>query len=180
LSAFERSHWAAGKIRRMRNSFIGVPSRIAFFVCGMISISLGTVYRALLRLDLGSKRSWSAFSAVLMLVGVLGVVIALLPGTWVRKALRVEPTEHSLLPIKMMGTCAAASYLAMVGLSVASHNWRPSPELVFSICPACALAITVDPSPPTVLLLLAPLSAAVYGALGGELGYLSLLLRRNG
>jgi len=169
----------AGKIRRMRNSFIGVPSRIAFFVCGTISLALGRVYRSLVGLDRASQGSWSVFSAILMVVGGLAVLLAVLPGSWITKALRVESTEHSLVPIKMMGAFAAASYLLIVGLSVASRSWRPSPEFVFSVCPACALTITVDPSLSTVLLFLAPFSAAAYGALGGELGYLSVVLHKN-
>jgi hypothetical protein len=146
----------------------------------MICLALGRVYRALLGLDRASQGSWSVFSAILMLVGGLAILVALLPGSWITKVSRVESTGHSLVPIKMMGAFAVASYLVIVGLSVASHSWRPSPEFVFSICPACALTLTVDPSLSTVLLFLAPMSAAVYGALGGELGYLSVLLHRNG
>jgi hypothetical protein len=164
----------------MRNSFIGIPSRIAFFLCGMISLALGRVYRSLVGLDRASQGSWTVFSAILMVVGGLAVLVAVLPASWITKALRVESTKHSLVPIKMMGAFAAASYLVIVGLSVASRGWRPGPEFVFSVCPACALTITVDPSLSTVLLFLAPLSAAAYGALGGELGYLSVVLRKNG
>ena len=146
----------------------------------MISLALGRVYRSLLGLDRGSQGSWSVFSAILMVVGGLALLMAVLPGSWIPKALRVESTEHSWVPIKMMGAFAAASYLAIVGLSLGSHSWRPSPEYVFSVCPACALTITVDPSLSTILLFLAPFSAAAYGALGGELGYLYVVLHKDG
>jgi hypothetical protein len=164
----------------MRNRFIGIPSRIAFFLCGMVSLALGRAYRALIGLDSAAQGSWSVLSVVLMLVGVLAVLVALLPGSWITKALRLKSTGQSLIPIKMMGVFAAASYFIIVGLTLASDSWRPSPELVFSVCPACALTITVDPSLQTVLLLLAPLSAAVYGALGGTLGCLCVVLQKNG
>lgn len=180
------SDGTAGKIRRMRNSFIGIPSRIAFLLCGIISLALGRVYRSLVGLDRASEGSWSVFWAILMAVGGLAVLLAILPGSWISKALRVESTKHSLVPIKMMGAFAAASYLiiaglsfGIVGFSVASLGSRLSPEFVFSVCPACALRITVQPSLSTVLLFLAPLSAAPYGALGGELGYLSVVLHKN-
>ena len=160
----------------MRNSFIGIAFRIAFFLCGIISLTLGRVYRSLVGLDPASQGSWSVFSVILMVVGGLAVLVAVLPGSWITRA----SSEHSSVPVKMMGAFAAASYLVIVVLSVGSHSWRPRPEFVFSVCPACALTITVDPSLSTVLLFLAPLSAAAYGALGGELGYLSVILRKNG
>ena len=170
----------------MRNSVIGIPSRIAFFLCGIISLDLGRVYRSLVGLDRASQGSWPVFAAILMVVGGLAVLLAVLPGSWIKKALRVESTEYSLVPIKMMGAFAAASYLiivalsvSIVGLSVASQGQRLSPEFVFSVCPACAFTITVNPSLSTVLMFLAPLSAAPYGALGGELAYLSVVLRKN-
>jgi hypothetical protein len=42
--------------------------------------------------------------------------------------------------------------------------------LVYSLCPACVLTITVDPSLPTILFVLAPLNALVFGAVGGVIG----------
>ena len=146
----------------------------------MVSLALGRVYRALIGLDRAAQGSWSVFSVILMLVGVIAVFVALLPGSWITRALRPKSTGPSLAPIKMMGFFAATSYLVIVGLTLASHSWSPTPELVFSVCPACALTITADPSPQTVLLLLAPLSAAVYGALGGTLGCLFVVLQKHG
>ena len=71
------------------------------------------------------------------------------------------------------------SYLLPAGFYFAPHGWHPSPQLVFSVCPACALTITVDPSLGTFLLLLAPLNAAVYGSLGAALGYVLVILRKG-
>ena len=79
----------------------------------------------------------------------------------------------------MLAGFAVVSYLVIVGLHFAPHIWRPSPQLVFSVCPACALTITVDPSIGGALLFLAPLSAAVYGSIGAVLGYVSVVIRKG-
>jgi len=138
------------------------------------------MYIALRGLGPASHGSWSLFSAVLMVVGVSAILIALLPAAWVQKTRKMEPGEPLSLPIKMLAGFAVVSYLVIVGLSVAPHSWHSSPQFVFSICPACALTITVDPSFGTVLLVLAPFSAAVYGSLGGVFGYISVVLRKRG
>lgn len=115
-----------------------------------------------------------------MVVGGFAVFIALLPGSWVEKACKIEPGNHWLLPIEMLAGFAVVSYLVDVGLFFAPYTWLRSPKVVFAVCPACALSITVDPSLGTVLLGLAPLSAAVYGSLGAVLGYTSVILRKRG
>lgn len=123
--------------------------------------------------------SWSLFSAALMVVGVSTVLIALLPGSWVQKWRKSELGKPSSLPIKMFGGFAVVSYLVVVGLYFPSQGWNPSPQFVFSVCPACVLTITADPSIGPVLLGLAPLSAAVYGSLGAVLGYISVVFRNG-
>ena len=175
-SAIRTQTRAAARIPRMASRLIGIPSRVAFFVCGLISVSLSRMYLALRGLDPVSQGSWSLFSVALMVVGGFAVFMALLPGSWVQRACKIELGKPSLVPIKMLVGFAVVSYLVVVGLSFAPHSWQPSPQFVFSVCPACALTVTVDPSLGTVLLGLAPLSAAVYGSLGAVLGYLSVVL----
>lgn len=165
-------------IPRMASRLIGIPSRLALAVCGLISLLLSRMYVALRSFDPASRGSWSLFSAALIAVGGLAVFIALLPGSWVRKAFKIEPDKSTSVPIKMLAGFALVSYL-VVGLFFAPLRWHASSHLVFFLCPACALTITVDPSLGTVLLLLAPLSAAVYGSLGGVLGYASVILRKG-
>lgn len=160
-------------------ALIGMPSRVALIVCGLISVALSRMYLALRSLDPVAHGSWSVFSIVLLVLGGLAIFIALMPGSWVEKLCKIELSKPSLLPIKMLGSFAIVSYLTIVGLSFAPHSWHPSPRFAFSICPACALTITVDPSLGTVMLGLAPLSAAVYGSLGGVLGYASVVLRKG-
>jgi hypothetical protein len=164
---------------RMPSRLIGIPSRLAFALCGLVSVLLGRMYVALGGLYSASSGRWSLFSAALMAVGGLAVFIALLPDSWAKKAFKVEPDKSTSSPVKMLAGFAIISYFVVVGLSLAPRSWHPGPQFVFSLCPACALAITVDPSLATVLLFLAPLSAAVYGSLGGVLGYISVLIRKS-
>lgn len=163
----------------MASRLIGIPSRVAFCVCGLISVLLSRMYIALRGLDPAPHGTWSLFSAVLMVVGVSTVLIALLPGSWVQRARKMELGKPSSFPIKMLAGFAVVSYLVVVGLSFAPLSWHASPQFVFSVCPACALTITVDPSFGAVLSILAPLSAAVYGSLGAVLGYISVVFRKG-
>jgi hypothetical protein len=74
------------------------------------------------------------------------------------------------LPIKLLLLFAASAYLWTVGLAFAPPNLRLPAPVVFLLCPACLLTITVDPSLPTVAFGLAPLNAIVYGLVGLGLG----------
>ena len=172
----------------MANSRIRILSRLAFFVCGAVSVLMGNAHRAIFAAvgaigDPGhvAHGKWDTHSAALAVVGGIALVIALVPSSWIEKLCRVGPDDRRLpsVPIKMLGGFAAFSYFLTVGLYFAPVSWHPNQELVFSLCPACVLAITVDPSLESVLLLLAPLDAAVYGALGGVLGYMQVVLRNR-
>jgi hypothetical protein len=140
---------------------------------------MSTIYRALQ--GPGVHDQWSLIAIALMAVGGFGIVIALLPRSWIEKACRIGPDDHRLLsvPIKSLASFAVFSYLLTVGLDFAPHSWHLGPQLVFSLCPACALSITVDPSLWSVLLLLAPMNAAIYGSLGATLGYALVALRNR-
>lgn len=161
----------------MAGSLIGMPSRLAIFVCGIISLAVGRVYWELHDLDHTFSTSWSLFSVALIVVGGFAVVIALLPSSWAEKVCKIKQSEQrrSSFPLKMLGGFALSSYLLTLALNFAAHGEHPSPQLVYAICPACVLTITVDPSLGTFLLLLAPLNAAVYGSLGAVLGYILIV-----
>jgi hypothetical protein len=158
----------------MTDRVIGIPSRFALFLCGLISVALSRVHFSLRGLDRTSH--WAFSSAVLMLLGGVTVIVALVPGSWVAKAFRSEPRKGSSVPLKMLVGFAIASYLVIVALSFL--HGPSSPRLVFLLCPACALTVLTDPSSETVFLLLAPLSAAIYGALGGMVGYVWVLSKK--
>ncbi len=178
----------AAKIRRMANSLIGIPSRFIFFVCGVVSVLMGNFHSALLFLSPSAGLRWYLMPVssyllpvALTAVGGFAVVVALLPSSWVERVCKIELDNQrvSSVPIKMLGGFAVFSYLLTVGLYLASFIWRPSPWLVSSVCPACALMFTLGPSLGVVLLLVAPVDAAVYGSLGVAFGYLLVVLRRG-
>jgi hypothetical protein len=124
--------------------------------------------------------SWYLFPVALMVVGGSVMVIALLPRSWVtgrRTQLGQTADAFISVPIKMLGAFALFSYLLTVGLDLAPLNWHPSPSFVYSVCPACVLTITVDPSLGSVLLLLAPLDGVVYGSFGAVVGFVLVVLR---
>jgi hypothetical protein len=163
----------------MASRLIGIPSRLSLAVCGLISLLLSRVYVALRAFDPASRGSWSLFSVALIAVGGLALFIALTPSSWARRAFKIEPDKSTSVPIKMLAGFAFVSYLVIVGLFFAPLRWHPSSQFLFLLCPGCALTITVDPSLGTVLLGLAPVSAAVYGSLGGLLGYASVIFRKG-
>jgi len=152
----------------MRRYLSAILSRLAFLVCGLISVLLSNAFRVLQRFDPDVQRRWHIFSGALIVIGLCSAALAVLPTSLIG-AIRKSASDDqniSLVPIKMLGVFAACSYLFTAGLYFAPQVWRLSPPLVFSLCPACVLTVTVDASLATVLLMLAPLSAAVYGHLG--------------
>jgi hypothetical protein len=82
--------------------------------------------------------------------------------------------NRSSLPIELLGGFAAFSYLFTVALNYVPPSWHLTAQTVYLVCPACVLTVTVDPSLGTVMLLLAPMNAAVYCSLGVLLGYFFL------
>jgi len=125
--------------------------------------------------------AWTVFSAVLAVVGGLAAIIALLPSSWLDRACKIGPDtqDRSFVPIKFLGGFAGLSYLLIVGLDFAPLTWHPAAQVVYLLCPACVLTVTVDPSFRAVLFGLAPLTAAAYGSLGAVLGYLFLAVRNR-
>ena len=109
------------------------------------------------------------------------MLIALLPSSWRDKLCNIGPDtqDRSSIPIKLLGGFAGCAYLLTAGLDYAPVSWHLSPQANFLVCPACVLTITVDPSFGSVLLVLAPLNAAVFGALGAVLGYFFLAVRNR-
>ena len=94
-----RINLIAARIHRMATKLIGILSRVAFFVCGVISVLLSNLYRALQGLGFLPNSEARLFSIALMVVGGLAVIIALLPSSWVEKACKAEPAKPSLLQL---------------------------------------------------------------------------------
>jgi hypothetical protein len=79
----------------------------------------------------------------------------------------------------VLGVFALISYLVALVAYLAPHRWNLDPQLMFSRCPMYFVKMTFDQSRVAVFFLLAPMNAAVYGALGVTLGYARLALRRR-
>jgi hypothetical protein len=165
----------------MATGMTRLPSRLALIVCGMITILLSRTFRLIQDVMPDAKVKWSLFSIAFMLIGGLTVVIALLPSSWLESACKIGPDtrDQSSVPIKLLGGFAGFSYLLTVGFDLAPLSWHPTAQVVYLLCPACVLTVTVDPSLGAVLLGLAPLNAAVYGSLGALLGYVLLAIRNR-
>jgi hypothetical protein len=153
--------------------------RAAFLICGVMTVLIGRVYWSFQRLAPTNAISWSLFSVVFFVVGVAAICLALLPRAWVRSV----PAEHTegrrSIPFRFLLTFAAAGLLLVIILSFIPHQSFQVPTgLVYSICPACVLTATVDPSLAAVIVALAPLNALVFGAIGGVIGTTVNLLRK--
>lgn len=74
------------------------------------------------------------------------------------------------LIVKTSLAFAAVGYLVALGLYFAPLSWHIPAAIVYAICPAAYSTITVDPSFPSVALILGPINASVYGVGGLALG----------
>jgi hypothetical protein len=157
----------------MSGRAIRTTSRIAFLLCGLISLFTAVPYAALRGIDLPVQSEWVVFVVALALVGVFSVGVGLLPRSWLAKACRKDRDDEQLYsaPLKLLGIFAVISYLVAVVTFLAPHRWSLDPQLMFSLCPMYFVKMTFDPAPAAIFLLLAPLNAAVYGSLGLTVGY---------
>lgn len=163
-------------VRAMR-----VASRIVFVVCGLVSLLIAVPYAMLQGADLPVESEWIVFFIALVLVGALSLAAGLLPRRWIAKASRLEPDDPRLFsfPLRLVGIFASIFYLIALVAYLAPHSWNLNPQLMFSLCPMYFVKMTFDPSRVAVFFLLAPMNAAVYGALGLTLGYFWLASRRR-
>ena len=148
-----------------------MTKRVAFFICGLMTVVIGRLYSGLQRFAPTQKIAWLPFSYALLIVGTIAVFVSFLPTTWVQRisAERTEPRR--VTPFRFLWSFAAIGFLLVVVSSFVPLRFaRPPVPLVYSLCPACVLTITVDPSLPTILFVLAPLNALVFGAVGGVIG----------
>jgi hypothetical protein len=160
---------------------IRTTSRIAFLLCGLISLFTAVPYAALRGAELPVQSEWIIFVIALVLVGAFSVMVGLLPRSWIAKACQKDRDDDRLFsaPLKLLGGFAAISYLVAVFAYLAPHRWNLDPQLMFSLCPMYFLKMTFDPSPAATFLLLAPMNAGVYGALGLTLGYAWLAIAKR-
>lgn len=157
----------------MSGRAIRIVSRIVFFLCGGTSLFTGFPYVMLQGTDMPVHRAWFLFPVALGVVGVFSVTVAVLPRSWIAKACRRDRDDKQLFltPLKWLGGFAAISYLLALLAFLAPHSWDLNPTLMLSLCPMYFIKLTIDFSMVAVFFVLAPMNAAVYGALGVALGY---------
>jgi uncharacterized membrane protein len=164
----------------MRGRALRVTARIAFFICGVVSLLIAALYVLEQGEDLPVQSEWVIFTVALALVGLCSITVAVLPRSWIAKACRKDRDDKQLFaaPFKLLGVFAAIAYLVAVVAYFAPHSWNLNIQLMLALCPMYFLKLSVDPPPFDIFLLLAPVNAAVYGALGTTFGY-ALLRFRN-
>jgi hypothetical protein len=160
---------------------IRTSARIAFLLCGLISLLTAVPYALLRGAELPVQSEWIIFVVALGLVGFFSVMLAVLPRSWIAKACKKDRDDEQLFstPVKLLGAFAAISYVVALVAYLAPHRWNLDPQLMFSLCPMYFVKMTFDPSLAATLFLLAPMNAGVYGALGTSLGYAWLAFRRR-
>jgi hypothetical protein len=166
----------------MSGRAIRITARIAFFLCGVTSVVTGLPFLALRGAELPVESEWVIFVAILLPLGLFSVLLTVLPRGWIAKACRRERDDEQLFltPLRWLGGFAAISYLVAVVAYLAPHRWNLNPQLMFSLCPLYFVKMTFDPSLVATFFILAPMNAAVYGALGLTLGYEWLAFHKPG
>ena len=131
--------------------------------------------------ELPVQSEWVIFVVALALVGVFSVTLAVLPRSWIARACKTDRDDEQLFlaPVKLLAGFAAISYLLALVAYLAPHSWNLDPQLMLALCPMYLVKMMFDPSLVATFLLLAPMNAAVYGALGLTLGYAWLALRKR-
>src|ERR1700730_15339774 len=87
----------AVRIRVMSARAIRTTSRVAFFLCGLISLFTGVPFLMLRGAELPVQSEWVIFVATLALVGLFSVTLAVLPGSWIAKACKKDRDDETLV-----------------------------------------------------------------------------------
>jgi hypothetical protein len=151
---------------------INVLARIVFFLGGVMSLLIAVLYTFLHGADLPRQSDWVILAVVLGLVGGVNVLAAIFPASWTARTCRIgDKSSLFLLPFRMFGSFAVVSYLLTVGLFFTPREWNLEGFLwTFLLCPVYVVRATIDPPPLQIFLILAPIDAALYGAVGTVLG----------
>ena len=163
----------------MTGRAIRAVSRIVFVVCGLVSLVSAVPYVMLRGAELPIQSEWVIFAVVLALVGIFSVTVGVLPRSWIAAACGKDRDAPYLFsaPLKLLGAFAAIAYLVALVAYLAPSRWNLDPQLMFALSPLYYVKMTFDPSLVAVIFLLAPMNAAVYGALGLTVQYVWLAFR---
>jgi hypothetical protein len=166
-------------MRRMSGRAFRITARIVFFVCGLITLLTAVPYALLRGIDLPVQSEWVLFAVSLGLVGILSVIAAVLPRSKMGKWCKTGRDDERLFstPLKILGVFGAIWYGVALFAYFAPHTWSLNPQLMLALCPLYFVKMTFDPSPVAVFLLLAPINAAVFGAVGVILAFAWLAFR---
>jgi len=158
---------------------IRITARLVFFVCGAVTLLSAVPYALLRGIDLPIQSEWVIFVVALGLVGILGVVAAVMPRSKLASWCKTDRDDRRLFsaPLKILGVFAIIAYGVALLAYFAPHTWNLNPQLMLALCPLYFVRMTIDPSPIEVFFLLAPMNAAVFGTLGLSLGYSWLAFR---
>jgi hypothetical protein len=156
-------------------------ARITFFLCGLIALFTGVPYAVLQGAELPVQREWIFFVIALAVVGIVSVMIAVLPRSWLAIASKKDRDDGQVfsLPLKVLGGFAGVAYLVALVAYLAPHSWNLNPQLMLVLCPMYLVRMNFDPSLVATFSLLAPMNAGVYGALGLTLGCAWLAFRKT-
>jgi hypothetical protein len=156
-----------------------ITARIVFFVCGIVSLLNAFPYALLRGVDLPMQSEWVIFVVAWGLVGILGIVAAVMPRSKRARWCNTDRDDQRLFstPIKTLGIFAAISYGVALVAYFAPHTWSLNPQLMLLLCPLYLVRMTIDPSPVAIFFLLAPINAGAFGALGVIVAYVLLAFR---
>jgi hypothetical protein len=165
----------------MAGRAIRITSRIVFLLCGLTSLLIAVLYGFLRGEDLPVQSEWIVFVVALGVVGILNVAVTFLPRSWIARVCGKDRDDPRLFstPLKLLGIFAAIFYAIALLAFFSTHSWNLNPQLMIFLCPMYFIKMTIDPAPVAIFFILAPMNAAVFGALGAALGYVLLAFRRR-
>lgn len=149
-----------------------VTARIAFLLCGLVSLLTAAPYVMLRGVDLPVQSEWVPFAVALALVGIFSVALAVLPRSWIGKICGRDREDARMFStsLKLLGLFASVFYLLALVAHLSPNRWELNPQVMLLLCPLYFVKMTFDPSPVATFFVLAPMNAAVYGAIGVSLG----------
>lgn len=157
----------------MAGRAVNVAARILFFLSGVVSATVAVLYATMRGSDLPSQSEWTIFTVVLGLVGVVNVLVAIFPAQWTARICRIAD-KSSLFsrPLRLLGVFAVVSYLLTVGFFFTPREWNLGAHLwTYLLSPAYIVRQDLDPSAVELFLILAPIEAALGGAIGSVVGF---------
>ncbi len=119
-------------------------SRIAFLLCGLISLFTGVPYAMLQGVGLPVQSEWVIFVVALAVIGVFSVTLGVLPRSWIAKACRKDSDDQRLFSVllKVLAIFAGVFYLVAVFAYFSPNRWNLNPQLMLALCPMYLVKMT--------------------------------------